>query len=180
MEPQAAGRGPAGYSVNKACLGRRDLQAGAALCSSSLCHGGGRKEMQVELRVRISGCHGVAMPLLQGEQSRWPKFWRPTLMTNWWSPSKPAMIAEASSTSMRRPLFEFTAAFPFLSVPSGFVPGSGEDGCKLSSCFSGECKGPDCVFLFIFRVLFVKARGCFVFSLSFRVPDVLCMCTADS
>lgn len=76
--------------------------------------------------VLVSGCLGVVMPQKQGKHSRWPKLWRPTQMTSWWSLLKPAM-AEASSTSMWRPFFELAAAFLFLSVPSGVVPGTGED-----------------------------------------------------
>jgi hypothetical protein len=122
-----------GYSENKAFCGSSSPNAGDGVWSSWKRHGGEREKMQPNLCGLVSGCLGDVMPHEQGEHSRWPKFWRPTLMTSWWSLSKPAM-AEASSTSMWRPLFELAAAPPFLSVPSGVVPGTGEDGRRLSSC----------------------------------------------
>jgi hypothetical protein len=79
-------------------------------------------------------------------------------MTNRWSLSKPAL--KASSTSKRRSPIELAAALPVLLVPSGFVPGTGEDGRGLSSCFSGNCKGPDCFFQNLCKVFPEKVRDC--------------------
>lgn len=103
------------------------------------------------------------------EHSRWPVFWLPTLKANWWSSAKAAMLAVASSTSKWRPLFKFATATHVLSVSSGLVPDSGEDGCGWNLSFSGVCNGPDCFFQFTFRVVLVKARDFVVFSSSFWV-----------
>lgn len=161
----------AGYSVNKAVLGSSSTDAGDAWRPSSKRHGGEKEKVQAEPRGLASGCPGVLVPQNHGEHSRWPKIWLPTLVTSGWSLSKPA-TADASSTSMWRPLLELAAAFLFLSVPSGVVPGAGEDGRGLSSCYSSKCRGPDCFFQDLFEVFVVKVRDWFVNFLFFGVLDV--------
>ena len=127
-----------------------------ALRYSSDHHGDGSEKKWVELRDRMSSYLGNMMLQEQGKHSRWPMFWRPTMMTSWWPLSMPGMMVDASSTSMWRPLFELTTATPFLSVPSGIIPDFDKVGHGLSSCLFGGCRGPDCVFLFSFRNLSCK------------------------
>jgi hypothetical protein len=169
-----------GASFNKALFGRRASEANQGGDSSSKRHGGDTRKEQAEICSRISHCYGVVMLQNQGEHSRWPKDWPPTLKIIWWSRSKLALMAMASSTSKRRPLLKLLAAPHFLPVTSGFVPVSGEEGCRWSFSYSGECKGPDCLILFSFRVLHVKHRDWTVIFFSFQVPDVTCTSTADN
>jgi hypothetical protein len=89
-------------------------------------------------------------------------------------------MAGASSTSKWRPFVELAAAFIFLSVPSGLVPGTGEDGRGLSSQFSGGARGPDCFFKFCLRVFSVRNMGWFMIVLFFRIPVVNCTYSAAS
>ena len=93
FEPQVAAQRVLGYSVNKACLGRSSLVAGEALWSSSDRHGGRGEKKQVELRDSISNYYGVGMLQEEGEHSRWPLFWQPTMVTIWWSLLKRATMA---------------------------------------------------------------------------------------
>lgn len=150
---------------------------GGAGPASSTRHGGGGEELDAARHDWRLGCPGVAM-LQTGEHTRRPLFWRPTLMTSWWS-SSPVMHAGVSSTSRRRPYFELVAALHFLLMPSGLVPGAGEDGRGGSSSFTGGCGGPNCVSLILFRVLFVRSRDLLVFVFSCEVPTVICTCTAE-
>jgi hypothetical protein len=87
--------------------------------------------------------------------------------TSGWSNSKPAIMAVASLTSKWRPLFELVAASPVLSVSSGLVPDSDEDGWSWRLSFSSECEGPDCFLLFPSRVFLAKTRNCVVVFLFF-------------
>jgi hypothetical protein len=88
-----------GASFNKALFGRRASEANQGGDSSSKRHGGDTRKEQAEICSRISHCYGVVMLQNQGEHSRWPKDWPPTLKTIWWSRSKLALMAMASSTS---------------------------------------------------------------------------------
>ena len=170
-ETCAVRQGAAGYSTNKVDFGSPDSVAGEFFSSSSHRYGGDLERRWEVLRESIWCCRGVLMPINHGEQSRRPKFGRPTQMTNWWSSSKPA-VASASPTSKWRPLLELAAALPVLPTPSGFVPGAGENGRGLSSRYSGECRGPDCVFQEIFEVFLVKVRDWTVIFFFFEIPDV--------
>jgi hypothetical protein len=95
--------------------------------SFSTRHGGGGDELGAALCDHCFDCPGVMMRLNHGEHSWCPSIWRPTLTTIWWS-AMLAMQAGCSSTSKRRPSSELVTAFPFLSAPSGSIPGAGEDG----------------------------------------------------
>jgi hypothetical protein len=80
--------------------------------------------------------------------------------------------AEASS--------ELVTTFPFLSAPSGVVPGDGEDGRGSSLQCSGGSRGPDCFYQFSVRVFSVSCRDLVVFHFSAKVRFVKCTCTADN
>jgi hypothetical protein len=76
----------------------------------------------------------------------------------------------------RRPVQGFTATRGFLLKPSGFVPGFGMEGRRSTPQFVSGCIGPDCVFIFLFRVLSAYVEAHFVIDL-FAV-DVSVICTA--
>lgn len=168
---------PTSSSISSALSGSWGVAVVCVVPSSSKRHGGDGGIHGTTLLGLLLGCSGAVMPQDFGEHSRRPEIWRPTLMTIWWSPTL-ATMAGASSTSKWRPFVELAAAFIFLSVPSGLVPGTGEDGRGLSSQFSGGGRGPDCFFKFYFRVFSVRNRGWFLIVLLFRNPVVNCTYSA--
>jgi hypothetical protein len=85
----------------------------------------------------------------------------PTLKAIWW-PLSSVSMSDVSSTSVRRPYAELSMAFFVVSVPSGVVPGAGDDGHGRSSLSFTCGGGPDCIFSFIFRVLARKVRDCVI------------------
>jgi hypothetical protein len=130
-----------GFSFNKSHFGSQGSGANIGLCSSKR-HGGEMRKEQAVLRDRISLWYGLVMMQNQGEHSRWPKVLPPTLKTNWWSSSKPAVVAKASLTPKRWPLLKPATAPHFLSEISRFVPIFGEEGFGWSFNFFGKCKEP--------------------------------------
>ena len=122
-EVKALEWGTAGYYASKAFSNSSGVVTSEAFPLSPRCHGGERWRSWTELCDLVFGCCGVGM-LLSDEHSRRPWSWRPTMWTIWWSPSKPAVIVSASSTSMVRPSFELAATLHVLPAPSGFVPTS--------------------------------------------------------
>lgn len=73
-----------------------------------------------------------------------------------------------------RPFLSLGMATIVSSVPSGFVPGDGEDGrvVKLQRKISG---GPDCFFYFLVRVILVNFEGCAAIFCSFEDLNVTCI-----
>lgn len=175
-EPEAVGTGATGYSVNKVVLGSWASFAGVVLRSSPSRYGGGEKKNW-----------GTA--LFPGDQLCWSSDtanpWRtisaafnclPTLIAIRWLP-KPVMKT-GDSTSRWRPDEGLTATPFFSPVPSGIVPGAGDEGRCTDPLCAGGREGLDCFFLILFSVRFLKSRGDFVLVLLVEVPAVTCTCTA--
>ena len=129
---------------------------------------------------RIWSPRGPRVEMLRniGEQSRLPTVWQPTMETIWWS-AIPATMAGVNPTSMWRPYTKLATALYGLMVPSGYVPGAGEDGRSWSlKIHGGGRRGPDCFSENLFWVFFVRCGDVFVISFLFEVSYKICICTA--
>jgi hypothetical protein len=172
-EPKAARCRNAGDSINKACVGFLAWKGRATLWTSSSRSGGvGEKWWRGVLvfRVRRSwSCDTASWCTISAGFASWP-----TQMAIGWLRILPVVIPGASSTFKRRPCLELVVALHVDSTPSGSVPGADEDGHDLSSVFVCCGGGPDCFFLDLCRVLFIKARGLVVFALFLLVPFESC------
>jgi hypothetical protein len=74
-----------------------------------------------------------------------------------------------------RPYVSPTAEFILATVPSGLVPGAGGDGRCARLRIDGGVGGPDGVFIFIFRVFYVKVKDVVYFCFFCKVLFVTCI-----
>ena len=85
----------------------------------------------------------------------------------------PGLVANAEALAC------ITVSSPFIA-PSGFVPGDDEGDCAAASICGGRGADPDCISLFLLRVLCANFRDLVVISISSGFPFVSCNSTAEN
>lgn len=171
--PEAMRSKGIGNSFNKVSVGSSSSAAEPVLRISSARSGGAGRKWQPDVFSSGGGLSWSWGTVLWSTISA-AFVCRPTLMAIWWSRCSPVWIPGDPSTSIWRPLVTLVMALDVYSVPSGVVPGIGEDGHGASARIVGGGGGLDCFFHFLFRVLFVISRGLIVISVFLLAPVVTC------
>jgi hypothetical protein len=186
LELQALRRSAAGYSINKAFIGRSGGHAWDFEATSASHRGG-------ELGGTLLPPSSWRLHLQQGRTTASPGRFPTAASSSAFSmverrPLHPQAAVTAASGRRLQVFINLQASLPLrrpsgdgaacsrLHVPSGLVPGDIEVGC-VSPLRGGVGAGPDCFSWFSFRVLCANCSGCAVMFFFLEAVSVRCIST---